>query len=335
MNKRIDRKALMAKSLGDEKRAVSARFEAADKVLSDRPSGLAQPVAPVANEALASRAFSAETGVRPRSKGYLTTAPLEKVHDNPLNARHIYKPEEVKDMAASLATHGQMVPATAIVHPTQAGHFLLIDGHYRKRGLAAGNQSTIELMVVEAEGNLEIYRMSWLLNVERNAQSPLDNALAWRQMLDQGHVESEGQIAELLGISLPTVNKTMSLLKLPSSVVDKMRETPEKFGVFAGYELTLAAKRLNEAELTQLVERIVREDLSSREVAAIRAKLESAGTRKRKESSRQYKIEAAGVQIGSLKEWDSGKVTFEVVVVDPKDRAALVTDLRARFGLDD
>jgi ParB family chromosome partitioning protein len=321
----------MAKTLGDEKRAVSARFDAADKVLSDRPEGLARPSFRPLPESVPKRSFSAESGVR--QKGYLVTATMDRVHDNPLNARHIYKPEEVRDMAASLATHGQMVPATAIVHPTLPEHFLLIDGHYRKRGLAAGNQSTIELMVVEAEGDLELYRMSWLLNVERNAQSPLDNALAWRVMIDQGHVENEGQIAELLGISLPTVNKTMSLLKLPSSVVEKMREKPEKFGVFAGYELTLAARNLNESELTQLVERIIVEDLSSREVAAIRAKLESAGTRKRKESSRQYKIEVSGVQVGSLKEWDSGKVALEVVMTDPKDRAALVAELRTRFGV--
>ena len=54
--------------------------------------------------------------------------------------------------------------------------------------------------------------------------------------------------------------------------------------------------------------------LSTREVASIRAKLESGDQRKRKETSRQYKIRRDDEQIGSLKEWDSGKVTLEVVL---------------------
>ena len=114
-----------------------------------------------------------------------------------------------------------------------------------------------------------------------------------------------------------------------------MRERPEKFGVFAGYELTFAAKKLSEPELLSLVERIVVEDLSSRQVGAIRTKLEAGDKRKRKETSRQYKIQNFGQQIGSLKEWDSGKVSLEVIVVDPKERATLVAELRTRFGLID
>jgi ParB family chromosome partitioning protein len=92
---------------------------------------------------------------------------------------------------------------------------------------------------------------------------------------------------------------------------------------------------VQEPELVALVNRIVTEDLSTRQVAAIRAKLEDGHLRKRKETSRQYKIRRGGAQIGSLKEWDSGKVTLEVVLPDPKDRTALVNALREKFGLVD
>ena len=114
-----------------------------------------------------------------------------------------------------------------------------------------------------------------------------------------------------------------------------MRECPEKFGVSSGYELTFAAKKLSESELLSLVDRIVVEDLSSREVGSIRAKLEAGDKRKRKETSRQYKIQMFGQQIGSLKEWDSGKVSLEVVMTNPKERATLVAELRTRFRLVD
>ena len=325
MSSKIDRKAAMRASLFAEKKDVNARFAAADAVLAERPSGLAV--------AASAPTFSAENA--PVGERLIISAPLDKVHENPLNARHIYNPDVVKELAASIATRGQMVPASAIVHPTIPGEFLLIDGHYRKKALTAAGHHTMDLVIRPHEGDIELYRMSWLLNEERNAQSALDNAFAWRKLIDKRLVQNEGQIAELLGVSLSTVNKTLSLLSLPSAALDKMRERPEKFGVFSGYELTFAAKKLSESELLSLVDRIVAEDLSSREVGAIRTKLEAGDKRKRKETSRQYKIQSSGQQIGSLKEWDSGKVSLEIIMVDPKERATLVAELRSRFGLEE
>lgn len=326
MSQKIDRKSAMRATLSAEKKDVDARFAAADAVLAERPSGfaVAAPFAPTP-----ARAFSAENGAGKR----IVTAPLAHVHENPLNARRIYNPDTVKELAASIATRSQMVPASAVEHPDIAGHYLLIDGHYRRKALAAAGLAEMDLVIHPHEGDIEMYRMSWLLNEERSAQSSLDNALAWRALQERGIVKSEGQIAELLGLSPSTVNKTLALLNLPAAAIDKMRERPEKFGVFAGYELSLAAKRLGEPELLALVDRIVDEDLSSREVAAIRAKLDSGDKRKRNETSRQYKIRSEGQQIGSLKEWDSGRVSLEVLLADPKDRAALVAELRARFSL--
>ena len=330
MSTKIDRKAAMRASLSAEKKDVNARFAVADAVLAERPAGFA--VAAPATEDV-KQTFSAESAAL--NGNHIVRAPLGRVHENPLNARHIYNPDVVKELAASIATRGQMVPASAIEHPTIAGDYLLIDGHYRKKALAVAGQHTIDLVIRRHDSDIELYRMSWLLNEERNAQSSLDNAFAWRKLIDRGLVQTENQIAELLGVSLSTVNKTLALLSLPTPALDKMRDRPEKFGVFAGYELTLAAKKLNELELLELVDRIVAEDLSSRQVSAIRAKLEAGDKRKRKETSRQYKIQRTGQQIGSLKEWDSGKVALEVVLVDPKERAALVSELRSRFGLSD
>ena len=333
MSTKIDRKSAMRATLTAEKKDVNARFAAADAVLAERPQGFAVAAPPGNQVAAVSATFSAESS--PEAERHIVSAPLDLVYENPLNARNIYNPDVVKELAASIATRGQMVPASAIVHPTVSGAFLLIDGHYRKKALAAAGHPSMDLVIRPHEGDIELYRLSWLLNEERNAQSALDNAFAWRKLIAKGLVQNEGQIAELLGVSLSTVNKTLALLGLPAAALDKMRERPEKFGVFAGYELTLAAKKLNEPELVGLVERIITEDLSSREVAAIRAKLETGDQRKRKETSRQYKIQRAGLQIGSLKEWDSGKVTLEVVMTDPKERMALVAELQIRFGLVD
>lgn len=325
---KLDRKSAMRATLSAEKKSVDDRFATADAVLTRHPAGLAAP-----SQRTADPAFSAESRSDDGNGGRnVLSVEIDKIHDNPLNARTIYDPNIVKELAASIATHGQIVLAPAIAHPDLPGHYLLIDGHYRKKAAIAAGLQKLDLEVRPSESDAELYRLSWMLNEERSAQSALDNALAWRKLLDQQVVGNEGQIAELLGVSPTTVNKSLSLLQLPAAALDRMRERPQKFGVFTGYELTMAAKRMSESELVGLIERILAEDLSTRQVAAIRAKLETGEQRKRKETSRQYKIHQDGQLLGSLKEWDSGKVVLEVVLPDARDRTALVAALRERFA---
>ncbi|MEB0001234.1 hypothetical protein QN367_19435, partial [Cryobacterium sp. RTS3] len=76
---------------------------------------------------------------------------------------------------------------------------------------------------------------------------------------------------------------------------------------------------------------VARGEAGRREIQEALDQITSPRERKRKETSRQYKIHREDQQIGSIKEWDSsGKVTFEVVLTDAKDRAILIAELRKR-----
>ena len=162
MSAKIDRKSAMRSTLTAEKHDVNARFAAADAVLADRPSGLAVPVAKLSERP----AFSAESSAG--QGGQIIEVPLDLVYDNPVNARHIYKPDVVKELAASIATRGQKVAATAVLHPDIPGAFMLVDGHYRKRGIAAAGLHTIRLVVERFDSDIELYRTSWMKNSEKN-----------------------------------------------------------------------------------------------------------------------------------------------------------------------
>jgi len=325
MATKIDRKEAMRSSRDMERKKVLDRFDTAESVLSERPSGLAAPMVPTT--------FSAESTAMAERK--VISVKIENVQDNPFNARKIYDPIVVKEMAASIATHGQLVPAPATTVSDRLGFYVLVDGHYRKKAAIAAGRSHMDLLVLTTESDLERYRLSWLLNEERSAQSPLDNALAWRQLLDAKVVRGESAIADMLGISPSNINKTLSLLRLPSSVIEKLRENPHKFGLFVGYELTLLAKLVDETRLIELVKEIIDRDLSTREVEKIRKKLETGKGRRHKDTSRQYKIRHGSAQIGVIKEWDSGKIALEIKLIDPKERLSLLEDLKRRFHLED
>lgn len=323
MTKKIDRKALIRQSRDDvDKDPVARRFDVAEATMGGRTQGLLSPEP--------SPSFRAETSSAP-ADGRLLRVAIDRVHDNPMNARQIYDPEVIKDLASSVATRGQLVPAPAIAHPTLEGHYILIDGHYRKRALVAAGKHEIDCQLHVVTGDLELYKRSFLINEERSSQSPLDNAISWRRLLDAELLDSADAIGEMLGVSKGYVAKTMALLKLPERALDKIRETPGKFGLSIGYEISRCASLMEEDELLELMDRVVRDDLSSRQVEAFRANIEARPNRKQKEMSRQYRLKDGK---GVIKAWSS-KVSLEVRVFDPREREALVEELKQRFGLDE
>jgi len=325
-------KAGMLAGMAAEKSRSGAidRFARAEAAISQHPNGLLQGRA---TEIAA--VFSAESAPEELGGRTLKRIPLIQLHDNPFNARRIYDPAVVQERAASIATHGQKTPGLAAPDPARPGHYILIDGHYRKRALASAGKLEMECFVEDDLSDLDFYRLSFLLNEQRSDQSALDNAIAWRQLIDEGKVQKEEEICELTGMSAGTVNKTLALLKLPDSVLSVMRERPSAIGIAAGYELTLYHKTAGEERTRELAVRIMNDGLSSREVEAIRKHAQESKPRKVKEISRQYKIRTDNGQLlGTIKEWDSGRVMLDVQIADRNAREALVEALKTRFGLD-
>jgi len=311
------------------------RFARAEAAISQHPNGLLQTQRPERPVVAEIQTFSAESAEPTETGRTLIKIPIAQLHDNPFNARRIYDPAVVQERAASIATHGQKTPGLAAPDPLRPGHYILIDGHYRKRALASAGKLEMECFIESDLSDLDFYRLSFLLNEQRSDQSALDNAIAWRQLLDEGKVQKEEEICELTGMSAGTVNKTLALLKLPDSVLGVMRERPSAIGIAAGYELTLFCKIAGEDRTRDLATRIMNDGLSSREVEAIRKHAQEGKSRKVKEISRQYKIRTeSGQLLGTIKEWDSGRVMHDVQLSDRNAREDLLEVLKARFGLD-
>lgn len=330
MTAKLDRKALMARSLGAERQVVHDRFAAAEAVLDKRPSGIGNVTAGAEG-----RSFPGETFAAPAPDTQIVSVRIDLISDNPYNARSVYQPEVIKERAASIATHGQMTPAHAVLDRKNPGRFILLDGHYRKKGSIVAGKDEMKILIVDYTDELDLYRLSFMFNEERSEQTAIDNAMAWQKLLDDGLVKTADEIATTLNLSPGAVAKTLAMLRLPQPVLERIRECPEKFGVSMAYELALCAKKLTEMETLQLVERIIEESMSRRQLEAHRAKLEAGVTRKAKETSRQYRLGHAGSKIGVVKEWPSGRMQVDIKVIDPKIRAALVEELKARFGSDE
>jgi ParB family chromosome partitioning protein len=332
MTKTIDRKSLMRRSLEHEQSSVDKRFAAADQAMSLRPEGLAGKGTPPADESRSPLTTDLSDTTPGHTNRELVRVPIAHVHDNPYNSRRVYDPQELKRIKDSIRESGQKVAALAVRHPDKPGHVILIDGHYRKQALISVGQTDIDCELTQAVDELDMYSQSYHLNDKRSAQTTIDNALAWQDLLEKGVVADGEGISKLLKISPAEVTKTLAVTRLPQAAIAKMTKHPTKFGLVMSYELSRCAKYLKEQELIAIMGDIIVDQISTRKLESIRSKLEEGKSRKRRELSRHHKLVADGQQIGTLKEWDSGKVVLEINLLDPAARESLVTDLKHRFS---
>lgn len=261
------------------------------------------------------------------AENYVVRAiPIVNIKDHPRNARQVYDPARIDEMATSIARDGQRVPAVVMPDPSQPGNYLLIEGRYRKRALQSLGRGTLLASVVEPLSDLEAYRLSLLLNEERNDQTILDNALSWRAMLDDGTYRSQDHIAEHLNVKQGTVSKTLALLDLPAGVLNIIKTRPASFGIRIAQELRQLSKLVDEAALEAVAEQVIEEKLSVRDLERLRdRKTQEPLTRER---SRAYPLQWGNVRLGSIREFEDGRLKIDLSNAPEALRAEIISAVR-------
>lgn len=332
MRSRIDKAA-------DSTPDIDARLRHARELTHKHPIVGNQAATPSASEASVTTSGDRSSGEGLRTPESVSASnnfrsvPTELIDPNPYNARRIYRPERVNELAASIGAHGQDVPGIATVRD---GRFILAAGHYRLRAIKLRGLPSMNLVIHDNLSNKDLFEYSYRENAEREGQTALDNALSWRDLLDAGVYGSETELAEATGMSLPNVNKTLRILRLSEDVLELVREDPGAYALSALYELALLEAVAPSSPIAiELAKEIKNGDAGRKEVQEARAKLEHPKTRKTKETSRQYKINRDGMRLGTVKSWDSGRIALDVFVDDERERNDILTLLKARFGITD
>jgi ParB family chromosome partitioning protein len=314
------------------------RFDNVTEALEGRPNLLAPPVKPspaTAPAVAAPEVFYVEQIVAAgKASRHYTRLPIAVLDDNPLNSRTFYSEEKVRARATSIAAETQLTPALVTPNPTHPGRYILIDGHYRKRAIRHLNQADMDVCILENLTKVDFYRLARTLNAEREEESVLDVAFGYQKLLDEGLAKTDEELAAIVGESRPKVNKMLAVVALPKPVQDVIAQNPSAFGISIAYELTLYAKKVGEDKAAALAERVVAEELPFNKVEAIRKAVEQ-GAKPTKAMSRQHKIRQGGAEVGTLKEWDSGRIVLDIKLDDPSKRDSHLAALKRQFGLDE
>lgn len=149
--------------------------------------------------------------------GDLRLLPIEQLHVDPVNPRD--EPGDIDDLAASIAEFGVLNPMLVREHD---GGYGVLSG---SRRLACAHRLALPrcpVRLLHPADDVEALAIATAENVGRKAMNPIEEARAYRALLDTGLTQQ--QVADRVGVSGAKVSMYQRLLDLPADLQDRVRD---------------------------------------------------------------------------------------------------------------
>jgi len=147
-------------------------------------------------------------------QGY-TSIPLDAISPNPQQPRQAIEAEALQGLAASIREVGVLQPIV-VRHGEEPGTFVLIAGERRWRAARLAGLKEIPALVREGDDTSGLAE-ALVENVQREDLTPLEEAAAYRQLLEDCGLTHE-EVGARVGRSRPAITNTLRLLQLPASI---------------------------------------------------------------------------------------------------------------------
>ena len=184
---------------------------------------------------------------------------LTEIAPSPQQPRVHFDDAALGELAASITEVGVLQPI--VVRPGDPeGTYILIAGERRLRAAAIAGLRSIPAVIRSAESDERYLSEALIENVQRKDLSPLEEAAAYRNLLEDFGMTHE-QVATRVGKSRSAVTNTLRLLQLPAPIQGML----EREELSAGHARALLALD-DEAYAVHIAERAIVEGWSVRSV---------------------------------------------------------------------
>jgi ParB family transcriptional regulator, chromosome partitioning protein len=194
----------------------------------------------------------------------LREVPVDAIRPNPRQPRTNFDHTELEELAQSIREHGVLQPI--LVSQQADGTFQLITGERRWRAVQRTGLATLPALVKEATPQASL-EMALVENIQRRDLNPLEEAHAFRQLLDE-HGLTQEQLANRIGKSRVTVTNTLRLLHLPEAV----RQALADGTITEGHARAILTAADDERRV-RVLKRVVDDQLSVRATEALAREL--------------------------------------------------------------
>ncbi len=213
--------------------------------------------------------------------------PVEAIEPNPYQPRQEFLDSELEEMAISVREKGVITPL--LVSKTESG-YQLIAGERRWRAAQKAGLRRVPVVVREATPT-ESLELALVENIHRKDLNPIEEASAYRRLLDETGVTQES-VARRLGKDRSTITNLLRLLNLPLFIQRDLIDGRLSVGharVLAGLKSTEEQKALRNT--------VIKEGLSVRQLEALFNKKSPTRSSKGRRSEEDYYMESLAEEL--------------------------------------
>lgn len=146
---------------------------------------------------------------------------INAIAPNPYQPRTGLDPAKLQQLADSIRVHGIIQPLV-VRRAEERDRYTLIAGERRWRAARLANLTVVPVVVKDAAPQAML-ELALVENVVRADLSPLEEAVAYRQLIDEFGL-TQASVAERVGRSRVSVTNTLRLLSAPEPVQAALQE---------------------------------------------------------------------------------------------------------------
>lgn len=201
---------------------------------------------------------------------------VSELRPNPYQPRKNFSEEAISELKESIKNHGIIQPL--VVRKSIKGYEIVV-GERRYRAAVEAGLTAVPVIVKELTED-KMMELALIENLQREDLNPIEEAMAYEKLMSHLEVTQE-QLASRLGKSRPHIANHIRLLHLPKVVQQFISDG--KLSMGHGRAL-LGLK--NKEKLSPLLEKVLQEKLSVRELEAIVQQLNENVSRETKKKKR-------------------------------------------------
>jgi ParB family transcriptional regulator, chromosome partitioning protein len=185
--------------------------------------------------------------------------PIAEIRPNPRQPRRYFDEERIAELSESIQHQGILQPL--VVRKLDDGYELII-GERRFRAAQRAGLERVPVIIKDVS-DAESLEMALVENIQREELTPIEEALAYRQLMEEFHLTQE-DVANRVGKSRPVVTNLLRVLNLPEEIKDEV----DRGHISVGHARALLGLDTPEQQL-EMARKIMRQGLSVRETETL------------------------------------------------------------------
>jgi ParB family chromosome partitioning protein len=187
------------------------------------------------------------------TRGRVIRVSLDKIIPNRYQPRTDFDEKSITELSQTISEHGLLQPM--VVRSYQDGQYEIIAGERRFRALKKLNWKKVPVIVKELDDE-ETASMALIENVQRQNLNPVEEARAYRKVLDSEKI-TQLELANRLSKSQSYVANKLRLLSLSDKVLEALAN--EKISTRHGRELL---RLTDQADQDAVLEKVLGDNLN-------------------------------------------------------------------------